>query len=139
MQALTPVAFLQGGREILADADHPSGAERLAARQFKRFVERRGDVAAWHVLRVDLGIVMPQFERLRVRFAAHLRHVLERQVASWDRYADAHAAQTRRLVGKAYFHVVALSDRASGSRGCLLEPFQRRFVIAHRGVPGRLG
>ena len=83
-------ALAPQGREIVGDAGHAAGAQRLDADLLDRLEDRARGLAARHAAQMRLAVVVAQLQRHRIGLAAHAAHILDRQVAG--RHGDARLA-----------------------------------------------
>jgi hypothetical protein len=111
-----------------------ASVQRLAARLLQRLEQRGRDVAARRELRMELAVMMAQFQRRRIRLAPHLRDLALREVTAREGHAGPVAAYARRFVGKRDFDIIALGNRAKRRRGGLLELFEWRLAVGHGAV-----
>ena len=97
MAALVGALPPQGG-EIVGDAHHLAGTQRLDADLFHCLEDRARRLAARDPAQVGLAVVVAQLQRHRVGLAADAAHILDRQIAR--RHGDAgFLAQQRTAVG----------------------------------------
>ena len=80
-------ALAPQGREIVGDADHLAGAQRLDADLLDRLEDRARRLAAGHAAQMGLAVVMAQLQRHRIGLAADAADILDRQIAR--RHGDA--------------------------------------------------
>ena len=74
-------ALAPQGREVVGDAGHAPGAQRLDADLFDRLEDRPRGLAARHAAQMRLAVVVAQLQGHRIGLAAHAAHILDRQVA----------------------------------------------------------
>jgi hypothetical protein len=127
------VMVFQPRREVLRDARHAVGADRLDAGVLHRLEDGAGLLALGDHRAVDLGIVHGELQRHGVAVAAHDRGVLRRELAR--RLGQARlVTREARLVGGIGDFEVAAGDGAHAGGDRALERLGRALLGVRLGL-----
>ena len=135
VEAFLPAALLVGRGQILAQADHPARADRLAARPLHAIVDLPGHVGARHAADVGLFVVIAQAQGDRIAVAAHFRDVDIVQVARRRRQAHLVAGRLRPVLRKGDVELRLPGNGAHGRAGDLEQNVKRFVRIRHGSRP----
>ena len=121
-------AVVEHGREVLGDAAHASGTDRLDARLLHRLEHRPRLLAAGNELAVHGRIMTGELERDCIGVAAHDGGVPPAELARRLRQARLAADDAGPLGRERDFELGLLGDRAQASRHRALEWLGRAFL-----------
>jgi hypothetical protein len=128
-EAALPAMLGERGGEILGNAHHLAGADRLYARLLDRVEDRARHLAGRCLPRMQHGVVMAQLQRDGIRLAAHIGDLVRRQLMRRRRQPRLGAEQPVLARRERDGQIVALGDRPHGGAGDPLELLDAAFAV----------